>query len=128
MHNSQIEGGFIGALLPLLGAAGSFLLNSVVPSHAKGLLAGVGSSAGKAMVDKIAGRGIGSSVYIKKKGHGIKMTAAESGLYFRPWNKGEPLIDEMYLRNANGYSQAGSGLLLGPNSPFASIPFLNLLL
>ena len=127
MHNSQIEGGFIGALLPFLGAAGSFLLKSVVPSLATGLLAGVGSSAGSAMVDKIAGRGI-SSVYIKKKGQGIKMTAAGSGLYMKPWNKGEPLMDGMYLRNSNGYSPVGSGLLLGPNSPFASIPFLNILL
>ena len=73
MHNLQIEGGFVGALLPLLGATGSFLLKSVVPSLATGLLAGVGSSAGSAMVDKIAGRG--NTVYIKKKGQGIKMTA-----------------------------------------------------
>ena len=84
MHNSQMEGGFIDALLPLLGAAGSFLLKSVVPSLATGLLAGVGSTAGSAMVDKIAGRGVGNTVYIKKKGQGIKMTAAGSGLYMRP--------------------------------------------
>ena len=84
MHNSQMEGGFIDALLPLLGAAGSFLLKSVVPSLATGLLAGVGSTAGSAMVDNIAGRGVGNTVYIKKKGQGIKMTAAGSGLYMRP--------------------------------------------
>ena len=135
MHNSQIEGGFIGALLPLLGAAGSFLLKSVVPSLATGLLAGVGSSAGSAMVDKIAGRGVNegigplraNTIYIKNRGKGIKMTAAGSGLYMRPWNKGEPVMDGMYLRSGSGYSPVGSGLLLGPNSPFASIPFLNIL-
>ena len=98
MPNSQVEGGFIGALLPLLGAAGSFLLKSVVPSLATGLLAGVGSSAGSAMFDKIAGRGVGSNnpyelgtgplrantIYIKNRGQGIKMTAAGSRLYMRP--------------------------------------------
>ena len=31
MHNSKIEGGFIGALLPLLGAAGSFFIKIGCP-------------------------------------------------------------------------------------------------
>ena len=129
IHNSKIEGEFIGALLPLLGAASSFLLNYVVPSLATGLLAGVGLSAGSAMVDKIAGRGMHShsSVYIKKKGQGVKMIAAGSGLYLRPWKKGKSVDNGIYLRSGSGYAPVGSGLLIGPNSPFVSIPFLNLL-
>ena len=77
------------------------------------------------MVDKIAGRGMHShsSVYIKKKGQGVKMTAAGSGLYLRPWCKGESVDNGMYLHSGSGYTPVGSGLLLGPNSPFASILF-----
>ena len=35
-HNSEIEGGFIGALLPLLGMLGSTLATRVVPALATG--------------------------------------------------------------------------------------------
>ena len=46
------------------------------------------------MVDKVAGRGVkeglgplrANTIYIKIRGQGIKMTAAGSGLYMRPWN------------------------------------------
>ena len=125
-HNSKVEGGFIGALLPLLGLLGSTLATRVVPALATGLLAGVGSSAGSAMVDKIAGRGI---VYAKKDGRGMKMTAAGSGMFLRPWIKGDSVGgDGLYIRSGRGYESVGSGLLLGPNSPYSSIHFLNLIL
>ena len=52
-HNSKVEGGFIGALLPLLGVLGSILATRVVPALATGMLAGVGSSAGSAMLIKL---------------------------------------------------------------------------
>ena len=71
-YNAKVEGGFIGALLPLLGMLGSTLATRVVPALATGLLAGVGSSAGSSMVDKIAGRGVvypaSSVLYAKKNG------------------------------------------------------------
>ena len=124
--NAKVEGGFIGALLPLLGMLGSTLATRVVPALATGLLAGVGSSAGSAMVDKIAGRGI---VYAKKNGRGMKMTAAGSGLFLRPWVGSDSMSgDGIYIKSGKGYESVGAGLLLGPNSPFASIPFLNLIL
>ena len=123
-YNSKVEGGFLGALLPLLGMLGSTLATRVVPALATGLLAGVGSSAGSAMVDKIAGRAV---VYLKKNGKGIKMTAAGRGMFLRPWVK--PIVGEgLFVKSGKGYEKVGSGLLLGPNSPFASIPFLNLIL
>ena len=103
---------------------GSTLATRVVPALATGLLAGVGSSAGSAMVDKIAGRGV---VYLKKNGKGMKMTAAGRGMFLRPWVK--PIVGEgLFVKNGKKYESVGSGLLLGPNSPFASIPFLNLIL
>ena len=124
-YNSKVEGGFLGALLPLLGMLDSTLATRVVPALATGLLAGVGSSAGSAMVDKIAGRGV---VYAKKNGRGMKMTAAGSGL-LRPWIKNDSISGYgLYIKSGKGYESVGAGLLLGPNSPFASIPFLNLIL
>ena len=135
-HNSEIEGGFIGALLPLLGMLGSTLATRVVPALATGLLAGVGSSAGSAMVDKIAGRGVEDSgagvlrantIYLRNRGQGIKMRAAGSGVFLRPWVK--PIVgDGLFVKNGKKYESVGSGLLLGPNSPFSNIPFLNLIL
>ena len=139
-YNAKVEGGFIGALLPLLGMLGSTLATRVVPALATGLLAGVGSSAGSAMVDKIAGRGVvypassvvcpaSSVVYAKKNGKGMKMEAAGSGLFLRPWINNDSVGgDGLYIRSGKGYESVGAGLLLGPNSPFASIPFLNLIL
>ena len=125
-YNAKVEGGFIGALLPLLGMLGSTLATRVVPALATGLLAGVGSSAGSAMVDKIAGRGV---VYAQKNGKGMKMEAAGSGLFLRPWvNNNSMSGDGLYIKSGKGYESVGAGLLLGPNSPFASIPFLNLIL
>ena len=129
-YNSKVEGGFLGALLPLLGMLGSTLVTRVVPALATGLLADVGSSAGSAMVDKIAGRGIeGNTIYLRNRGQGMKMTAAGSGMFLRPWIKNDSVGgDGLYIRSGRGYKSVGSGLLLGPNSPFASIPFLNLIL
>ena len=125
-YNSKVEGGFLGALLPLLGMLGSTLATRVVPALATGLLAGVGSSAGSAMVDKIAGRGV---VYAKKNGKGMKMTAAGSGRFLRPWVRNYSVNgDGLYIKSGKGYESVGSGLLFGPNSPFASIPFLNIIL
>ena len=121
MHNLEIEGGFIGALLPLLGMLGSTLATRVVSALATGLLAGVGSSAGSAIVDNIAGRGVAkrgtSVVYLKKNGKGIKMTAAGSGVFLRLWVK--PIVgDGVFVKNGKKYKSVGSGLSLGPNSSF----------
>lgn len=124
-HNKKVEGGFIGAILPFLAKAGSFLLSNVIPSLATGVLSGVGSAAGSKVVDKIAGNGI---VYVKKNGMGMKMRAAGQGLYLSPWSKGSSVGEGLYLKSGSGYSAAGAGLLLGPDSPFKNIPILGMIL
>ena len=125
-HNAKIEGGFIGALLPLLATAGKFLLSSVLPSLATGLLSGVGSAAGSKVVDKISGSGV---MYLKKKnGMGCKLVPAGQGLFLRPWNKGSSLGEGLYMKSGQGYMKTGTGLLLGPNSPFQNIPILGMIL
>ena len=107
---------------------GSTLATRVVPALATGLLAGVGSSAGSAMVDKVAGRGVAkpatSVVYAKKNGRGMKMTAAGSGMFLRPWMKSHSVGGGgLYIRSGKGYESVGSGLFLGPNSPSQAFHF-----
>ena len=120
-HNAKVEGGFIGAILPFLATAGKFLLSSVLPSLATGLLNGVGSAAGSKVVD---GSGV---MYLKKNGRCCKVIPAGQGLYLAPWNKGSAVGSGVYLKTGSGYVD-GSGLLLGPNSPFRNIPILGMIL
>jgi|SRR6218665_461263 len=42
-YNKKVEGGFIGALLPMLATAGQFLVSKLLPSLATGALAGIGT-------------------------------------------------------------------------------------
>jgi hypothetical protein len=123
-HNTKVEGGFIGAILPFLATAGKFLLSSVLPSLATGVLSGVGSAAGSKVVDKISGSGV---MYLKKNGMGCKVIPAGQGLYLAPWNKGSSIGSGLYMKTGSGYAD-GSGLLLGPNSPFQNIPILGMIL
>ena len=124
-HNAKIEGGFIGALLPLLATAGKFLLSSALPAAVTGLLSGVGSAAGSKVVDKISGSGV---MYLKKNGMGCKLVPAGQGLFLRPWNKGSSLGEGLYMKSGQGYMKTGTELLLGPNSPVQNIPTLGMIL
>ena len=125
-HNAKVEGGFIGAILPFLATAGRFLLSSVLPSLATGLLSGVGSAAGSKVVDKISGSGV---MYLKKNGMGCKLIPAGEGMYLRPWRQGSSVGDGLYMKNGQGmFMKTGSGLLLGENSPFKNIPILGMIL
>ena len=119
-HNAKVEGGFIGALLPMLATAGKFLLSSVLPSIATGAL----SAAGSAAVNKLTGKGI---LYLKKNGMGVKVRSTGEGLYLTPWTKGSSLGEGLYLKSGSGYVD-GRGLLLGPNSPFKNVPILGMIL
>lgn len=123
-HNAKVEGGFIGALLPFLATAGKFLLSSVLPTLASGVLSGVGQAAGSTAVNKIAG---GQIIYMKKNGMGCKVHVSGSGLYLAPWNKGSSVGEGLYMKSGSSYVD-GSGLILGPNSPFKNIPILGMLL
>jgi len=124
-HNAKVEGGFIGAILPFLATAGKFLLSSVLPSLATGMLSGVGSAAGSKVVDKISGSGV---MYLKKNGVACKVIPAGQGLYLAPWNKGNSVSGSgLFMKTGSGYAD-GRGLLLGPNSPFQNIPLLGMIL
>lgn len=116
-HNAKVQGGFIGALLPLLATAAKFIL----PSLATGALAAAGSK----VVDKITGSGV---MYLKKNGMACKVIPAGQGLYLAPWNKGNSLAGSgLFMKTGSGYAD-GRGLLLGPNSPFQNIPILGMIL
>jgi len=123
-HNAKIEGGFLPLIMPALATVGKYLFSNVLPSLATGALTGVGAAAGSKAVDKIAGNGI---VYLKRNGVGAKITPAGKGLYLAPWQKGSGIGDGLYLKKGNGYVD-GSGLLLGPDSPFKNIPILGMIL
>ena len=127
----HVEGGFIGAILPALAIAGKFLLSSVLPSLATGVLIDVGAAVGSKIVDKISGSG--GVLYLKKNGTGCKVIAAGQGLYLSPWQKASTVGNGFYLKTSNsgGYVNVGAdgaGLLLGQNSPFQYIPILGMIL
>ena len=119
-HNAKVEGGFIGAILPYLATAGKFLLSSVLPSLATGLLSG---AAGSKVVD---GSGV---MYFKKNGMGLKIAKQGNGLYLKPYSsaKMQQVGDGLYMKTGSGFVD-GSGLLLGENSPFKNIPILGMIL
>ena len=127
-QNEKVEGGFIGSILPFLATAGRFLLSNAVPALATGLLSGVGSAAGSKVVDKISGSGV---MYLKKNGMGCKLIPEGQGLHLTPWGRGSSVGEGLYMKNGSGMYmkiKTGSGLLLGPNSPFKNIPILGMIL
>ena len=118
IHNAKIEGGFIGALLPMLATAGKFLLSNVLPTLATGLLSGVGQATGSTVVNKIAGNGIsgGQVIYLKKGGRCYKIGQYKaSGLYLKPFNGSalDSMGEGLYLKNSSGGFVNGSGLITG---------------
>jgi len=124
-HNTTVEGGFLSLILPALATAGKFLASSVLPSFVTGALTGIGAAAGSKAVDKIAGSRI---LYVKKGGLACKIAPAGNGLYLTPWQKGSAVNgDGLFMKSGSSYVD-GSGLLLGPKSPFRDVPFLGLLL
>src|SRR5688572_1729703 len=123
VHNVEVEGGFIGAILPFLATAAKFLL----PSLAQGALAGVGSAAASKVIDKISGSG--GVIYIRRGDRNAKIVQQGEGLYLKPW-RGSGLDgrgDGLYMKTGKGFVD-GAGLILGPNSPFSNIPILGWLL
>jgi hypothetical protein len=141
-YSAEIEGGFIGALLPILKLAGSFIASKILPSLATGALAGVGTAAGTAAVNKITGNGvqvpeedISGSLYDSTKNvmyinrDGImpyKITALGKGLYLAPWRKGSSIGKGLYLKTGSKYTDA-TDFVEGTSSPFIGNPLLDLL-
>ena len=121
--NVHHQSGFLGMLTGLAAKA--------LPSLLSGLATGLVSGAVKRAV---AGGGIlsangGNGLYLHKSGHCVKVEPVKgNGQYLIPHRRLPCLHgDGLYLKRVSTI-QEGSGLILGPNSPFKKIPILSLLL
>ena len=112
-HNMKVKGGFLPALLGILGSTVlPFLLKSALPALATSALSGAS----------------GAAIYVKRGENAYKVVPEGQGLYLRPWNKGSSIsASGLYMKQGNGYFD-GRGLLLGLDSPFKNIPILGMIL
>ena len=110
-HNVKTEGGFLGALLPAIGAVGRMVAPALLgvakkalPALATGALSGLASTG----VSKIFGNGL----YLKKGGMIAQVETDGQGVYLRPY-KGKGLGSRgngLYLKRGNNIYD-GSGIL-----------------
>ena len=110
-HNVKTEGGFLGALLPMLGAVGRVaapallgIAKKAVPALATGALSGLASTG----VSKLFGNGL----YLKKGGMITQVETDGEGLYLRPY-KGKGLGSRgngLYLKQGKRITD-GRGIL-----------------
>ena len=119
-ENAKHHGGFLGMLA---GWAARTL-----PHLLKGLTGGLASGLASSAIKKVVG---GDGLYLRKSGHCVKVEPVKgNGLYLTPHRDGSldgVHGDGLYLKRGSTIHD-GSGLILGPNSPFKNIPILNLLL
>ena len=116
-HNAKIEGGF----LPVLAGLIPFLTVTVLPALGVGSLLGLSSSG----VQQLIGKGL----YLKKGSVVCRLETDRKGLYLGSTSgKGfENIFNGLYLMKQFGLYD-GSGLILGPNSPFKNIPIVGMIL
>ena len=110
-HNVKTEGGFLGALLPVLAGVGQAVAPAVmglakkaIPALATGALSGLASTG----VSKIFGNGL----YLKKGGMIAQVETDCQRVYLRPY-KGKGLASRgngLYLKRGNNIYD-GSGIL-----------------
>ena len=110
-YNVKTQGGFLGALLPMLAGVGRMVAPAVmgiakkaVPALATGALSGLASTA----VSKLFGDGL----YLKKGGMIAQVETDGQGLYLRPY-KGKGLGSRgngLYLKQGKRITD-GSGIL-----------------
>ena len=110
-HNVKTQGGFLGALLPAIGAVGRMVAPALlgvakkaIPALATGALSGLASTG----VSKISGNGL----YLKKDGMIAKVETDGQGLYLRPY-RGKGLGSRgngLYLKQGKRITD-GSGIL-----------------
>jgi len=120
-HNMKVRGGFLPLLAGLASQAIRFLTGTVLPALGVGALSGLASTG----IQKIMGNGS----YIKKGGCVCEIDTDGKRLLLEPV-KGKVLAkmgDGLYLKK-QGKVYDGSGLLLGPNSPFKNMQILGMLL
>ena len=69
-------------------------------------------------------KAMGSGLYLKKGGLVSQVETDGHELYLKPYKgKGLQSGDGLYLKQGGKIYYDGERLLLGPNSPFANIPF-----
>ena len=110
-HNVKTEGGFLGALLPVLAGVGRAVAPALMgvakkalPALATGALSGLASTG----VSKIFGNGL----YLKKGGMIAQVETDGQGVYLRPY-RGKGLSSHgngLYLKRGNNIYD-GSGIL-----------------
>ena len=110
-HNVKTQGGFLGALLPAIGAVGRMVAPALlgvakktIPALATGALSSLASTG----VSKIFGNGL----YLKKGGMIAKVETDGQGLYLRPY-RGKGLGSRgngLYLKQGKRITD-GSGIL-----------------
>ena len=118
-HNKKIEGGFLSLLAGLAARALPMVAKTVLPALGVGALSGLASSGVQ--------KAMGSGLYLKKGGLVSQVETDGHGLYLNPYKgKGLQSGDGLYLKQGGKLYYDGEGFLLGPNSPFANIPILEL--
>ena len=110
-HNVKTQGGFLGALLPAIGAVGRMVAPALLgvakkalPHLATGALSGLASRG----VSKLFGNGL----YLKRGGMVAQLETDGEGLYLRPY-KGKGLASRgngLYLKQSKRITD-GSGIL-----------------
>ena len=117
--NLQQEGGFLPMLAGLAMRALPMVAKTVLPALGVGALSGLGGLA--------VNKALGSGLYLKKGGSTCCVSVQGKGLYLGPARVRIPQGDGLYLKRGSKFVD-GSGLILGPNSPFKNIPLLGMLL
>lgn len=118
-ENMQKVGGFLPMLAGLAMRALPMVAKTILPALGVGALSGLGSTA--------ISKAIGSGLYLKRGGCVCTVKPSGKGLYLKPSNARIIQGDGLYLKRGQQFYD-GSGLILGPNSPFKSIPILGMLL
>ena len=108
-HNVKTQGGFLGALLPAIGAVGRMVAPALLgvakkalPHLATGALSGLASTG----VSKLFGNGL----YLKKGGMVAQLETDGEGLYLRPY-KGKGLASRgngLYLKQGKRITDGSS--------------------
>ena len=120
-HNMKVEGGFLPLLAGLAAKAIPFLISTVLPALGVGALSGLASTG----VQKLVGDGL----YMKKGGCVCEVETDGQRVLLEPADgkSFKKLGNGLYLKK-EGKMYDGSGLLLGPQSPFKNIPILGMIL
>ena len=118
-ENVQKVGGFLPMLAGLAMRALPLVAKTVLPALGIGALSGLGSAA--------VSKAVGSGLYLKRGGCVCTVKPSGSGLYLKPSTTRIVQGDGLYLKRGRQFID-GSGLILGPNSPFKNIPLLGMFL